>query len=64
MRVLKVAILAGTLSVVGMGFASPASACKDPVNNNSSCEWGGCHLVWSPPNPTEPWPAPYFECYY
>ena len=65
MRALKIAVLAGALSVVGFGFASPASACKDPVNNNNSCQWGGCNLVWEVPDPTaNGWPAPYFECYY
>ena len=66
MKTFKVAMLAGALSVAGFAFASPASACKNPVNNNSSCEWGGCHLVWEDPttNPTGPWAAPYWECYY
>jgi hypothetical protein len=63
MRVAKIAILSGALSVMGFAFASPASACKDPVNNNSSCEWGGCHLVVEEPNPNG-FGAPYFECYY
>ncbi|HEX2057572.1 MAG TPA: hypothetical protein VHI71_04305 [Actinomycetota bacterium] len=65
MRTLKVAVLAGALSLVGFGFASPASACKEPVNNNNSCQWGGCRLVLEQPDPnTLTWAAPYFECYY
>lgn len=61
MRFVKIALLTGALSVLGIGFASPASACR-PINNG--CSAGSCHLVWEEPSLTGPWVAPYFECYY
>ena len=64
MRVVKIAILAAALSAMGIAVAPSASACKEPVNNNNSCQWGGCNLVWEQPDPTGAWAAPYFECYY
>ncbi|MFN2586726.1 MAG: hypothetical protein ABR613_01225 [Actinomycetota bacterium] len=60
MRVVRIAILTAALTVMGVGFAAPAGACK-PVNNG--CSAGSCRLVVDEPNP-EGFGAPYFECYY
>ncbi|MDQ3916275.1 MAG: hypothetical protein M3323_13270 [Actinomycetota bacterium] len=61
MRVTRIAILTAALSVMGIGFAAPAGACR-PVNNE--CSAGSCHLRWEEPTLEGPWVAPYWECYY
>lgn len=61
MRAVRIAILTGALTVMGLGFAAPANACKE-INNG--CSAGSCHLRYEEPNPWGGWAAPYFECYY
>ncbi|MDQ4026127.1 MAG: hypothetical protein M3217_11675 [Actinomycetota bacterium] len=62
MRVVRIAILSAALSVMGIGFAAPASACR-PINNG--CSGGSCHLRWEEPDvESGTWAAPYLECYY
>lgn len=60
MRAVRIAILTGALSVMGIGFGAPAGACPE-INNG--CSAGGCRLVVDQPDPNG-FAAPYFECYY